>query len=510
MRNLILVFGDQLNIDSTVFDDFDHESDLVWMAEAESESTVVWSHKQRIAVFLSAMRHFRDELISRKFNVLYHELKHDDDSPRLSDLLLKTIEKEKPKKVIMVRPGEWRVNNGVGKVCKKAKVNLEMRVDRHFLSSVDDFRNHAEGRKELRMEYFYREMRKRYSILMDDDGKPIGGGWNFDKENRKSFGKRGPENVISPKRFIPNKITKEVLDLVEKHFPDHPGLIDSFGWPVTANQAEEALLDFIENRLPEFGAHQDAMWESEPYLNHSLLSVALNLKLISPLTVIKAAEKAYHKGKASIASVEGFIRQVLGWREYVRGVYWMNMPEYVDRNHLGTDGKLPKFFWDGNTDYECLKVTINQTLENGYAHHIQRLMVTGLFTLMLGVNPKKVHEWYLAIYVDAVEWVELPNTLGMSQYADGGVMASKPYCATGNYINRMSNYCSACPKNPKLKYGDEACPFTTLYWDFLINNEVDLRSNHRMGFQIRNLDRLVDSEIEKISKQADHIRKSVA
>jgi deoxyribodipyrimidine photolyase-related protein len=510
IRHLIVVFGDQLNADSAAFDDFDKARDAVWMAEVEAESTHVWTHKQRIALFLSAMRHFRDELRKKGKTVHYTELGDADNRGKLSSELTHFLKGQAVDKVVCVEPGEHRVRAGLEKVCAEAKVPLEIRVDRHFLSSVDEFAAHAEGRKELRMEYFYREMRRRHGVLMDEAGKPEGGEWNFDKENRKSFGKQGPQLEHPPQRSRPDALTKAVLKEVGERFADHPGSLDSFAWPVTRKQALATLKDFIVHRLPTFGDHQDAMWTGEAVLSHSLISSSLNLKLLDPREVIEAAEAAYRQGDAPLPAVEGFIRQILGWREYVRGVYWLLMPEYLERNALEADQPLPDFFWTGETELNCLRETIGQTLEHGYAHHIQRLMVTGLYALLLGVRPQAVHEWYLAVYVDAVEWVELPNTLGMSQYGDGGVMASKPYTASGKYIDRMSNYCASCPKNPAHATGDDACPFTTLYWDFLIRHRDRLDGNRRMTMQLRNADRLSPERREAITALADRVRSDPA
>jgi deoxyribodipyrimidine photolyase-related protein len=386
---------------------------------------------------------------------------------------------------------------------------LEVKEDNHFYTTVRDFRDHAMGRKSLRMEYFYRELRKRFNVLMNG-GKPQGGEWNYDKENRGSFTKDGPQDPHKGPSFKADKITEQVIDLVNEHFADHPGSLHSFAWPVTAEDARKALSDFIKHRLPRFGAFQDAMWTNEPWLYHSLISSSLNLKLLNPRDAISAAVKAYNDGDAPLPAVEGFVRQILGWREYVRNIYWMKMPQYKDLNEMEANEPLPDFYWHGQTDLECLKQAIGQTLEHGYAHHIQRLMVMGLYALLLGVDPKKVHEWYLAIYVDAVEWVELPNTLGMSQYADGGLIASKPYIATGNYINRMSNYCASCPKDPKKKTGEDACPFTTLYWDYLIRHQDKLKKNQRMSLQLRNVARLTNAERSAIARAANEIGKNPA
>jgi deoxyribodipyrimidine photolyase-related protein len=408
-----------------------------------------------------------------------------------------------------VRPGEWRVLESLKKVCERMEVDLELREDRHFFATPADFAEHAEGRKSLRMEFFYREMRKRFDVLMDGD-KPAGGDWNFDKDNRDSFGKSGPGETGKGPAHRSDAVTEGVLELVAKRFADHPGSLDSFAWPVTRAEAKRDLKRFIAERLPVFGQYQDAMWTEEPWLYHSLISSCLNLKLLNPREVVAAAEEAYRSGHAPIAAVEGFIRQILGWREYVRGIYWNYMPEYIDRNTMGAEEPLPEFYWSGETDLECLRQAVGQTLQHGYAHHIQRLMVTGLYALLLGVNPKRVHEWYLAVYIDAVEWVELPNVLGMSQFGDGGLMASKPYIATGSYINKMSNYCKNCPKNPKKKVGEDACPFTTLYWDYLLRHEDKLRKNNRMALQVRNLSRLEDPERKEIRAAAKKVRENPA
>ncbi len=349
-------------------------------------------------------------------------------------------------------------------------------------------------------------MRRRHRVLLDAAGEPEGGQWNFDHDNRGSFPAGGPVGLPPPVRFPPAPITREVLELVDKIFADHPGQLAAFDWPVTAEEASRALADFIAHRLPRFGEYQDAMWSGEPWLYHSRLAAAMNLKLLDPRTVVAAAEEAYRAGRAPLAAVEGFIRQILGWREYVRGVYWQYMPDYAGLNTLGATGPLPAWYWTGEVPMACLRDTIGQTLRHGYAHHIQRLMVTGLYSLLLGVEPRRVHEWYLAVYVDAVEWVELPNTLGMSQYADGGIMASKPYVATGKYIQRMGNSCAGCRFNPARATGPDACPFTTLYWDFLQRHKKSLAANPRMALQVKNLTRLKPADLAAIGQRAALIR----
>ncbi len=518
IRSLVLVLGDQLDAESAAFLNFDPEQDVVWMAEVAHESTKVWNSKIRIAMFLTAMRHFREELRSRSWRVCYRELTASSGVWRGSDnqgqpcagetfrdVLAESILKLKPRQLVMVEAGEWSVREEIRQVATAAALPLDEREDTHFFSSARDFAKHCEGRKQLRMEYFYREMRQLHGVLMDGK-KPVGGEWNYDAENRKSFGKQGPPLRLAPLKFPVDELTREVIELVNTRFADHPGDLDGFDWPVTVPQAEAALHDFIEHRLAQFGDWQDAMWTAEPWLFHSRLSSAMNLKMLNPRLVIAEAEKAYHTGMAPLAAVEGFIRQILGWREYVRGIYWRYMPEYIDKNALNAVQSLPAFYWTAETDMVCMRDALSQTLRLGYAHHIQRLMVTGLYALLYGVRPQSVHEWYLAVYVDAVEWVELPNTLGMSQHGDGGLMASKPYVASGKYIQRMSNYCSTCRYNPALSTGENACPFTTLYWDFLLRHEVFLRKNQRMAMQMRNLSRLSDDEKTAIQEQASFHR----
>ena len=507
-RNLIIVLGDQLNLDSSAFDNFDPSQDAVWMAEVAEESTHIWTHKARIVVFLAAMRHFRDALLKKHFNVHYRQLDDRGNKGTLTTELARTVKKIKPKRLIVVKPGEWRVQHALLEFAQDQQLELEVQTDRHFFSTPEEFAEHAKGRKQLRLEYFYREQRRKHDILMEGK-QPEGGKWNYDAENRGTFGKDGPGKLKPPKRSNPDPITQDVISLVNTKFANHPGTLDNFDWPVTPKQAKATLSDFVKNRLPNFGDYQDAMWTDEPYLYHARISAALNLKLLDPREVVEQAVVAYRTRRAPLNSVEGFVRQILGWREYVRGVYWLYMPEYLERNELKAAEPLPDFYWTADTDMTCLHQAIHQTLEFGYAHHIQRLMVTGLFTLLLGVDPKAVHEWYLAVYVDAVEWVELPNSLGMSQFADGGVMASKPYVATGKYIQRMSNYCSNCRFDPAQATGDDACPFTTLYWDFLVRHKKELTGNNRMAMQLKNLTRKKTSELKKIQSQASEFRNSL-
>ncbi|HNV84416.1 MAG TPA: cryptochrome/photolyase family protein [Arenimonas sp.] len=504
LRHLILVLGDQLDRESLVFDDFDPEQDAIWMCEASAEATHVWSSKARIAIFIAAMRHFRDELRAKAYTVFYRELNKNAQSS-LEAALSEDLRKLDPDKVIAVKPGEWRLSQSLPEVCKNAGVLWVERPDRHFYCDEHDFSEWAKGRKEYRLEFFYRWIRKRENILMEGD-QPASGKWNFDHENRGVFDKRGPGFLPKPMAFEKDKTTLAVIELVEKTFSEHPGRLDTFDWPLTPVQAEVALDDFIEHRLPLFGQYQDAMWTDEPYLYHSRISAALNLKLLSPRKAVAAAVRAYETGKAPLAAVEGFIRQIIGWREFVRGMYWLRMPEFLEDNALDAQADLPDFYWTGDTDMACLRQAIGQTLEFGYAHHIHRLMVTGLFSQLLGVEPKQIHEWYLAVYVDAVEWVELPNVLGMSQYADNGKMTSKPYVASGAYIKRMSNYCQDCRYKPEQAVGNDACPFTTLYWDFLSRYEDKFARHPRTALQWKNLARIDAVKRSEISEQADGLR----
>ena len=508
-RHLVIILGDQLDEASSALADFDPTLDKVWMAEVMEESTHVLSSKQRTTVFLSAMRHFAEHLRGRNVDVAYTKLDDADNSGTLAGELSKAIKQHNPKALVMTAPGDWRVLQQLRAVAKQHSLPLDVRDDTHFFSTVREFAQHAEGRKQLRLEYFYRELRQKTGILMEGK-KPIGGKWNFDAENRGSFGKQGPQALPPPTRFAPDAITQEVMRLVNQRLVHHPGSINTFGWPVTRAQALQALHEFIAQRLPSFGVYQDAMWEGEVWLYHSHLSCALNLKLLNPKEVVEAAQAAYVSGHAPIEAVEGFIRQILGWREYVRGIYWTHMPEYIARNSMDAHASLPDFYWTGNTDMACLRDAIGQTLQHGYAHHIQRLMVTGLYALLLGVDPKQVHAWYLGVYVDAVEWVELPNTLGMSQYADGGLMASKPYIASGKYIDRMSNHCQGCRFNPALSTGPNACPFTTLYWNYLIDHADSLAQNPRMLMQLKNLNRLSTEDRQAISLQAQQHKASLS
>jgi deoxyribodipyrimidine photolyase-related protein len=499
-RQLILVLGDQLDRASAALASIDPKCDVIVMIEAREESTHVWSSKIRTALFLSAMRHHREWLRGQGFTVNYRALGVENDASLASGLLA-AINANKPESVVCLEPGDLRVTAMLQDTCGAVSLPLDLRVDNHFLCSRDEFAAWAGDTKSLRMEFFYRNLRRRYKVLMAGD-EPEGGQWNYDAENRKAFGKAGPQNVPPPPKFPPDTITRDVIALVEKNFPDHPGDTSHFNWPVTPEDAQRALDDFIANRLSGFGAHQDAMWTSLVFGWHSLLSTSLNLKLLNPRTVIEKAEAAYRSGNADLESVEGFIRQVLGWREFIRGVYFLDMPGLKTANHYGYVNALPKWYWTGDTDMRCMKGCIDQTLEHGYAHHIQRLMVTGMFGVTAEIAPQDVADWYLAVYVDAVEWAELPNVAGMALFANGGRFTSKPYVASGAYIKRMSNYCGDCRYKPEVKTGASACPLTTLYWNFIDKHEATMAKNPRTALMAKNISRLSEDERAAIRSEA--------
>ncbi len=501
MRNLILVLGDQLSYSSPALEGFDPAQDKVLMIEAKGEASAVWSHKARIAIFLSAMRHFANGVAARGWPFDYVQL-DDPAPPGFGERLSLALRRHRPQTLRVVEPGEWRMLQIVQDACKKEGISLQLLDDTHFLCSRNEFFSWAKGKKELRLEFFYRVMRRQYQVLMKGS-EPVGGQWNFDAENRSAYPKRtGPGEIPPPAWFEPDAVTREVLDLVEKHFPDHPGQLDQFGWPVNREQALQAMDVFIEHRLAQFGTYQDAMWTDTPMGWHSLLSAALNLHLLDPREVIAAAEAAYKKGRVSLESAEGFIRQILGWREFIRGMYWLDMPGLKEANHFDHQRELPRWFWTGETQMACMRDSLKQTLALGYAHHIQRLMVIGNFATLAELSPQQVGDWFLAIYVDAIEWVELPNTAGMALHACGSRFTSKPYVASGAYIGRQSNYCSGCRYDPAQRTSDDACPYTTLYWHFIARHEKTLAANPRTALMAKNLQKLSDEERAGIAKRA--------
>ena len=506
-RNLVIVCGDQLDRSSAALDGFDPERDIILITEAAEEATYLWQTKRRIAVFFAAMRHFARDMEKAGRTVIYNHFDGDDAPKSLASGLRRAVGTYDPERLIIVQPGDHRVLTDLQSAAGETGTPLEVLEDTHFLSTIADFEKFSEGRKRFILEDFYRPMRKRTGYLMED-GKPVGGDWNYDKENRKAFGKNGPGFLIPRAQYQPDPITADVLTLVRNHFADAPGTLEGFSEPVSRDDALHALKDFIDNRLPEFGTFQDAMWDGETTLNHSRLSVVLNLKILHPREVCDAAIRAYDAGAAPLNAVEGFIRQIIGWREYVRGIYWTRMPEYAAMNALNADADLPPFYWTGETDMACLSDMLTRLLTTGYAHHIERLMGTGLYLMLHGTRPYAAHDWHMGAYLDAIDWVSLPNMLGMSQHGDGGVVGTKPYCASGAYIDRMSNYCSSCRFDPKQSIGERACPVTTLYWDFLARHEDAFDSNPRMGFQLKNLRRKDKDDVRKIRRHAETLRSS--
>ncbi len=484
MSVLRIILGDQLSSDISALAGLDPERDTVLMMEVMEENTYVRHHKQKIVLVLSAMRHFADELRETGVSVDYVPLDDPNNTGALTSELQRAIARRAPDRVVVTEPGEWRVHAMVEGWATLTGLPVEVRTDDRFFASRARFAAWARGRRAWRMEHFYRDMRREHTILMEGD-KPAGGEWNFDAENRKSL----PATTRPPARlrFAPDGTTLAVMALVERRFSDHFGGIEDFGWPVSRQEALRALSDFIEVGLPRFGDYQDAMKAGAPFLFHSLLAPALNLGLISAREVCQAAEGAWRSGAAPLNAVEGFVRQILGWREYVRGVYWSLMPEYAERNALQATRRLPAFYWTGDTPMRCLREAISDTTRYAYSHHIQRLMVTGNFALLTGVAPREIERWYLAVYADAFEWVEMPNTLGMAVFADGGQMASKPYAASGAYIDRMSDFCSGCAYDVKRKTGQNACPFNYLYWAFLIRQKDRLANNPRLAMPYRTL-----------------------
>ena len=501
LRNLVLILGDQLDRRAAAFDGFDRQTDAVLMMEVMEEATYVPQHKIRLALFFSAMRHFRDALRDEGITVHYAELEAPDNRGCFSKEITRWAGKTQPERLVVTKPGDHRVEQAIKAVAQSLGCSLEIRADRHFLCDVESFERFAEGRTGLRLETFYRHMRRQHDVLMEGD-KPTGGQWNFDKDNRESFGSDGPGDIAPPRGFPPDATTQAVLAMVAKRFPDSPGRLDAFDYPVTRQQAQAALADFTEHRLSRFGRYQDAMLEGQPYLYHSRLSCVLNLHLLDPREAIAAALEAHDQGAAPLNSVEGFVRQILGWREFVRGIYWREMPAYADLNALEAELEMPAFMWTGETEMACLRQAVGQLVDHAYAHHIQRLMVLGLFALLLGVRPYEVHRWHMSMYADAIDWVSLPNVLGMSQYGDGGIVGSKPYAASGNYIRRMSDYCAGCRYDPSKATGEDACPFTTLYWDFLSRHRDRLRGLRHMGYQLANLDRKDEGERQEIGSRA--------
>jgi deoxyribodipyrimidine photolyase-related protein len=499
MTDLVLILGDQLTDSLSSLQGRDPSRTVVLMAEVMGEATYVRHHRKKIVLVLAAMRHFAARLRAAGWRVDYVALDDEGNTGTLGGELERAVRRHGASAVFLTEPGEWRLKLEADGWAAALGVPVTVIEDDRFLASHADFEAWAEGRKALRMEFFYREMRRRTGLLMDGEA-PAGGRWNFDAENRAP--PAGGLFLPEPLRHDPDAVTREVLEMVARRFPDGFGKLEDFRFAVSREQALASLSHFVETALPAFGDDQDGMLAASPYLHHAVLSPYLNIGLLSPLEVCRAVEAAWRAGQVPLNAAEGFIRQVIGWREYVRGVYWREGPAYVFRNALEARRPLPDFYWTGETGMACLKAAIDQTLDLAYAHHIQRLMVTGNFALLAGVDPHAVHEWYLGAYADAFEWVEAPNTLGMSQYADGGLLGSKPYAASGSYIHRMSDYCGGCAYDVKARSGTGACPFNRLYWDFIDRHATRFASNPRMAQSVRTLERMGEDRRREIRADA--------
>ena len=506
MKNLVLVFGDQLSRSLPSLNACSTGDTVVLMAEVQEEATYAAHHKKKIAFIFSAMRHFARELQANGWLVEYVKFDDRSNSGSFTGEVKQALTRHRPERVVVTEPGEWRVLDMIRGWEAELGIPVDILRDNRFLASHEDFERWAANRKQLRMEFFYREMRRSTALLMDG-AEPEGGRWNFDPENRKPAGNalRMPEVP----RFEPDPITREVLDLVKNRFDNHFGDLGPFWFAVTREDAERAFAHFLDQALPHFGDYQDAMLAREKFLYHSVASLYLNIGFLDPLDMCRRAEAEYRAGRAPLNAVEGFVRQIIGWREYVRGIYWLKMPGYERLNFLEASRHLPDFYWGADTAMACVRACVAQTKEEAYAHHIQRLMVTGNFALIAGIDPFEVHEWYLAVYADAYEWVELPNTLGMSLFGDGGFLGSKPYAASGNYINKMSDYCKGCAYDVKQRTGPKACPFNYLYWDFFMRNRQKLGRNPRLGQVYRAVDAMGDAKKADIRASASNFLDSL-
>ncbi|WP_324260576.1 cryptochrome/photolyase family protein [Altererythrobacter sp. H2] len=497
---LVPLLGDQLSHGLASLLDCAPDSTVILMMEVWDEATYVRHHQQKIALVFSAMRHFAQELQQAGWTVDYIPLDAAGNCGSLIGEVTRAIERHNPRLVRVVEAAEWRVQQAIGEWADKFPCPVEVLADDRFVCAIPEFARWAEGRKALRMEFFYREMRRKTGLLMDGK-EPAGGQWNYDADNRKPP-KAGLAFPARP-RFAPDAITREVMALVAERFGEHFGTLDTFNWPVTRAEASAAAEVFFTQCLPRFGDYQDAMVDGEDALFHALLSTSLNLGLLDPLELCQRAEAEYRSGRAPLNAAEGFIRQIIGWREYVRGFYWLNMPGLAEANELAATRPLPEFWWTGETDMRCLSEAIRNTRDNAYAHHIQRLMVLGNFALIAGIAPRAVQDWFLAVYADAYEWVELPNVAAMALYADGGTLASKPYAASGNYINQMSDHCRRCTYSPAIKTGDGACPFNPLYWHFMVRNRQRLEANPRIGRIFATWDRMAEARRDEYFASAE-------
>ncbi|MFD2914736.1 cryptochrome/photolyase family protein [Psychroserpens luteus] len=503
MKTLRLILGDQLNIKHSWFKETN--DDVVYcLFEMRQETDYVKHHIQKVIGFFAAMRQFAEDLKSKGHDVVYYKLNDKNNTQILTDNLQLLIKDYKIKRFEYIFPDEYRLDQQLRDFCEQIEIACETISAEHFYTKREDLATFFKGKKQYLMENFYRDMRKKHDILMVA-GQPEGGKWNYDKSNRNKWKGDIP---IPTYKWFKNDISEVKKDI------DTAGIktigrfeTKTFSYPISRIQAIEQLKYFCEELLIHFGDYQDAMHTDEAYLFHSRLSFAMNLKLISPKDIVTSVMNYYrkHGEDINISQVEGFVRQVIGWREYMRGMYWALMPEYKSKNELDNHNKLPDFFWTGDTKMNCLRHAINNSLDNGYAHHIQRLMITGNYALLTQTHPDEVDDWYLGIYVDAIEWVQITNTRGMSQFADSGKIATKPYVSSGSYINKMSNYCGDCHYNKSKKVEDDACPFNSLYWNFLDDKREQLGKNFRMGMMYSLLDKMDRQDLQNIKKKAQYI-----
>ena len=500
---LRLILGDQLNSEHSWLETVD-ENTIYLMAEMRQETNYVKHHVQKVVAFFLSMRNFAADLKSKKHNVIYYSISDKENLHDLKKIITSEIEKNKIEKFEYQLPDEYRLDQQLKEICEGLKIDTEAFDTEHFFTTRAELQEFFEGKKMLLMENFYRDMRKKHHILMNGS-QPLDDQWNFDHDNRLKY--KGQVPIPDEKQFSIN--VSDILAEIETQKIETIGKIDvtNFVWPTSKKQCLEQLDYFCKKLLIHFGDYEDALHTDEKFLFHSRLSFAMNSKMLSPKEVIETAIAHFHKNREEITTsqIEGFVRQILGWREYVRGIYWKQMPEYKTLNKLENYNKLPDFYWTGNTKMECLKKSISQSLNDAYAHHIQRLMVIGNFSLLTQMHPDAVDNWYLGVYIDAIEWVELPNTRGMSQFADGGILATKPYVSSGNYINKMSNYCSSCHYSVKDKFGETACPFNSLYWNFLDEKKEHFKNNQRMGMMLNLLKKIPGEELAQIKEKANHI-----
>ncbi len=506
-KRLRLILGDQLNENHSWFKNLDEDLTYVMM-EIRQETDYVKHHVQKIAAFFAAMRAFAEKISNLGHNVVYLKLDDPKNRQTLAGNITDLLKKTKSQYFEYLQPDEYRLDIHLKEIAEKIPVPSRASDTEHFLTERDELKKLFSGKKRFLMESFYRWMRKRHDVLMENT-KPIGGQWNYDQKNRRAYDNRVP--IPKPMLFENNvtDIHKTILNNRINTF----GEIDpeKLVWPVTRAQALSLMKAFIRDGLPAFGTYQDAMTEKSQFLFHSRLSFALNTKLLHPMEVIEAAVNAWDKNRSTIKiqQIEGFVRQILGWREYMRGIYWALMPELESMNYFNHDAQLPDFFWTADTRMKCMRMAVGQSLKHAYAHHIQRLMVTGNFALLAGICPDEVDSWYLGIYIDAIQWVELPNTRAMSQFADGGLVATKPYISSAKYIHSMSDYCDACAYDWKKRHGDMACPFNGLYWDFYARHRKRLKKNPRVMMMYRVWDRMDREEQKRILRQAGFYKKNL-